>query len=1137
MAQQSRLIELVRGSSPFDPQKKASDPGVNVWVSASAGTGKTKVLTDRILRLLLAGTDPSKILALTFTKAAAAEMRERLLTRLEDWVSLPDEALCDILTALIDAPVGEEDIQRARKLFDLVLDTGDRMKIVTLHSFCQSLLAQFPLEARVPFGFKVLDEEDAYLLLKASLSGTLTEKENEEDLKVLTQVFHPETFLALLEELLQKRRFLREAIAEGRDAYEERVKKVLRLSHASAEEIKVNFWEASLPTLLEVKLLAEALQAGSSKDQRKAALLKEWEGLLTAQKQEEALAFLPRYTALFLTKEGEVRKTLATQKALKAAPQLSAFLEQEAGRTYALEQALRQLTLFQISKALFGIGTTVYRNYQTLKTRFKHLDYEDLIEKTAALLREESLSPWVLFKLDGGVDHILIDEAQDTNARQWAIVDALLQEFFGGEGARKNKRTLFVVGDEKQAIYSFQGTDPNIFTSMKHYYAAKVFAAKEGWKEVSMTLSFRSSPPILAFVDKVFSIPQMRKNLAGLLEEDISHSAHRRHLGGRVEVWPPLIEEGEEKILSLEDWLRPQKIEPTVTQRTAKRIARTIKAWIEKGKFVECRGRALWPEDILILLRQRGRFMEEMIRALKAEGIPVAGVDRMVLTEHLAVQDLLALARFLLLTRDDMSLACILKSPLFGWEEEELMMLCLHRGDKTIWETLQREKHRKPLWRETEQDLRDLLGKVDYATPYQLFMDVLDVKGRYQRFLERFGGDVSDVLDVFLSVTLSCEMEEGPSLQRFLSWIEERSLEIKRELSRNHQKAVRVMTVHGAKGLQAPVVFLCDAAQKPALREALLSDEENEILLWLPPQQQESAFIQEKKSEKREALEAEYRRLLYVALTRAEEHLLICGWQGSERTIEGTWYEALLDSIRHLGVPEPDEWGGERWTYAKKGQGMPLVLEQAPRKIAQKNPPSWMFEKAKEREGLPAWQSVTEISREEEDSKEIRSSHSEAHVGMGARRGQAIHKLLEILPDLPREKREKIGRTLLRERLPRIPETERDDFLKKVLILLENPSLETRFRQKALSEQPLLGIVDGKTVLGQIDRLIFEGETITIVDYKTHVHPEAVPGKERASYEKQLRTYAKLVKDLYPTYAMKAALLWTETAQWEDVSL
>ncbi|MGH7038912.1 MAG: double-strand break repair helicase AddA, partial [Stellaceae bacterium] len=909
---------------PLAQQRRAAAPDASVWVSASAGTGKTRVLTDRLLRLLLDGTDPAHTLCLTFTRAAAAEMANRLNEELVRWATLPPRMLARALRELTGRSPDEDRTARARQLFARVLDTPGGIKIATIHAFCQSLLRRFPLEAGVSPEFAVFDERSASEALSEAAEGLVMAARDgaapalAKALAAVARHAPEERFGALMARLVAGRGKL-DGAAQGPGPFAERLGRVLALPAGAGVETLIEGFCAG-GELADLRAAAAALIAGSKTDRERGAAIACWcEG---AAERPELIA---DYAHAFLTQEGEARKTLITKGAAAAAScEAGLVLAAEAARVKAFLGQRAAAGMLAATAPLVDLGAALITRYDRHKERAGWLDYDDLVRTTRNLLERPGTAPWVLFKLDGGIEHILIDEAQDTNPEQWQIVAALAEEFFAGEDPQGRRRTVFAVGDAKQSIFSFQGTDPRAFVRMRQRFEERINAARQPWLTVPLELSFRSTAPVLRAVDAIFRQPEAQDGV-GINGAEIRHLAARAGQAGLVELWPPVKPEPEdEPQLPL---ARARAAQPSA--RLAAAIAETIRRWIDAGEQLEARDRPLRPGDVMVLVRRRNSFLGELLRALKQRQIAVAGADRLVLAEQLAVQDLIALGRFLLLPEDDLTLATVLKGPLFGISEDALFDLAHGRGEERLWDRLRARAAADPDLRRIAERLLALLARADFVPPYELYAEILGKDGGRRAMLERLGSEAADPIEEFLSLALAHERDHVPSLHGFLRWLSVGETEIKRDFAARERDEVRILTVHGAKGLEAPVVFLPDTMQVPSSRTDLLWTEDDGLPLWRPRNDFPiPRYDREREAVRRREMQ-EYRRLLYVALTRAQDRLYICGWETRKPASASCWYALCRAGLREAATSFDFDAGaligGDGWT----GPGLRLSGAQS----------------------------------------------------------------------------------------------------------------------------------------------------------------------------------------------------------------
>ncbi|MET0271294.1 MAG: double-strand break repair helicase AddA [Sphingomonas sp.] len=1118
-------------ASPLFPlegaQARASDPSELVWLTASAGTGKTHVLSARVLRLLLNGVAPEAILCLTFTKAGAAEMAQRIHERLALWVQMKPQALAKDLFALGE-PHDEAALAKARTLFAYVIDApGGGLRIQTIHSFCQTLLGGFPSEAGLTPGFRPLDPREAGVLGRRTLADMVTAAERGGS-------------LGLVDDLQTLSRRLGEAGVEGYlrrcaaapDAMEAlgpgiaaRVRRALRVPAGDVEALIATACADDCPADHPVRFDHAALRSIAAAN----AAWGTATGLAAADRAAAFLAAGPAGRAallddvagLVLTKDGSPRKASAKLAALAA--DYAGDAARLADSCAALADLRRRAALADLMSAGLRAGQAFARAYADAKRTAGVLDFDDLIRLAEQLLLAEGVGDWVRYKLDQATDHILVDEAQDTNTHQWTIVAALAAEFWAGEGARSGRpRTIFTVGDFKQAIYGFQGTDPIAFRAAGLSFARRAESVDREMLSLSLDRSFRSTPPVLEVVDRV--IDELGPERFGLDEPPNPHVSARPGLPGTVTLWRPLVSgeaAGDDE--AEEGWLDDASLE------FARRLARQVRDWLDDPFPLAIRKRDVRPEDILILVRSRGTLASLIVARLHAEGVPVAGVDRLRLTAPLAVRDLLAAIRFALQPGDDLSLASLLVSPLFGLTQDELYAVGFGR-EGTLWAAL-RDGGRHP---EARIGLADILARADYGTPHELLEWMLSgpLQGR-AKLLARLGPEARDPIEELVNAALAFETDEVPSLQRFLDWFDRGDVDVTRDPSAPLD-AVRVMTVHGAKGLQAPVVILADAAKDPE------SGRRIDIGWSLEPEMPPAPVIRPRKDEMAgplaEALalaeereRQEHWRLLYVAATRAEERLVVGGALGPRAKGEPppqSWYRAMEDALSGLGAEWEDDanWGQARHY---RGLAAPAPLRGGARRAASQPSvrsalPDWLHRPppAEERPPRPLAPSAGARDR-------VADPPPNAAMRVAADRGRLLHALFERLPAIAPDDRADAADRWLAGAAGVTDPAERRRLIADACKIIGDARFADLFRPGALAEAPIAAVVDGRVIAGTVDRLLVTDERILVVDFKTTRRVPAGLDAVPPLHAEQMAAYRDALEAVFPGRTVEAALLYT----------
>ena len=1132
-------------------QHRASDPRASVWVGASAGTGKTKVLTDRVLRLLLGGTAPERVLCLTFTRAAAAEMALRISSELARWTVAEEEALAAAVSALTGTRPARATLDRARRLFATVLDVPDGLKIQTIHAFCQSLLRRFPLEAGVAPNFQIADERMSTTLLGAARARLLgaarpgAEGPLPAALATMTAVVGEEDFGALLAAVSRDRdRFAalidrhggtagaiaalraRLGVAEGATADS-------LLAEASAEGA---FDRAALSAA------AGALAGGSVRDRARGQVIAAW---LAADHDARAAGFAA-YGRAFLRQDGGPLRSLITKQPAQARPEAAEALVREQGRLAAVHERWNAARVAESSAALIEVAARHLAYYGAEKARHAVLDYGDQIAISRSLLGRAGLAPWVLYKLDGGLDHLLIDEAQDTSPAQWAVIAALADEFFAGEGARAVPRTLFAVGDEKQSIFSFQGADARALAAAHRRFRHRAEAAGKPWESLPLAESFRSTAAVLAAVDAVFARPEARAGVTAE-GEPIRHRVHRAGAGGRVELWPPV---APEETTAPAPWALPVAREAAddPAARLAALIAERVAQWTQgpaaagDDAWLEARGRPVRPGDVLVLVRRRGPFVDHLLRAFKARAVPVAGIDRMVLTEQLAVMDLIALGAFCLLPGDDLTLATVLKSPLIGLDDDALYTLAHGRGDASLWATLARRRGERAAFEDAHRALVSLIAAANAVAPFAFYGEVLGARGGRAALLGRLGPESGDAIEEFLALALAYGRRHPPSLQGFLHWVQDGRAEVARDFEQGRDE-VRIMTVHGAKGLEAPVVFLPDTMRKPGARDPLVWLENEQAasgagvpegLLWPGRMSREDPLTRAARARARTAQDEEYRRLLYVAMTRAEDRLYVCGWRGRDAAPEDCWYALVraglesLDGTEALVLPEGALPEGTAAAGAGLVHAAPQTAPLAPRAALppeREAPPPLPAELRTAPAAEPAAPrplAPSRAGREPAPRSPIDDSGRRARL-----RGIAAHRLLEHLPALAPDARPAEARRLLGKKYD-LDEGERQALAETVIALIADPAFAALFAPGALVEAPIAATVGDRVIAGQIDRLLVGEREVVALDYKSGHAPPADEAAVPEAYRAQMESYRAALAAVFPGRKISCGLLFID---------
>ncbi len=1088
-------------------QIRAADPTASTWVSANAGSGKTRVLTDRVARLLLQNVPPGKILCLTYTKAAASHMQTQLFARLGEWAMLPDGILTQRLADLGEdtASVTADFLRHARTLFARALETPGGLKIQTIHSFCASLLRRFPLEAGVSPQFQEMDER----------SG---KKLREDILERLADGPTRAAFDAMATYLSgdDPDKFIRELVS-NRNAFARRLSQPeiwatldLPKGYDEAEYLRrvLPDWAGEvLPDL------QTALQGGKANDLKNAAAMDDINWRNPAMDDAIALETMFVFGSDPKLKNPDCVKTSFPTKDVRAAhpdlfdavQQLMTLFQDEKPNRRALATGRKTLALHRFAQAFLP-------EFDRLKQIRGWLDFDDLILKARALLSSSTMAQWVLFKLDGGIDHILVDEAQDTSPAQWAVIARLAEEFSTGESARDVARTLFVVGDEKQSIYSFQGADPAAFAQMRGHFQGRLNAAGESLNRHDLLYSFRSSTTILRLVDTVL-------HNDGGNRPEVTHRAFHGDLPGRVDLWPflPKPEKAEKAV-----WYEPLDVlapnDPSLA--LAARIADAIKGILDRGEALPTTkgSRKITAGDFLILVQRRSGLFHEIIRALKDRDLPVAGADRLKIGGELAVRDLSAVLSFMATPEDDLSLAAALRSPLFRLSEGDLFHLAYGRKGY-LWPELRKQKAR---FAEAFAILDDLLAKADFQRPYELIERILTHHKGREYLIARLGKEAEDGIDALLLQALQYEQLEPPSLTGFLGWMDADESDIKRQMG-GQSREIRVMTVHGAKGLESPIVILPDTARRNPPQAGEIVVIKGGLAVWKPAQADSPALVREALDARRTFLQQERGRLLYVALTRAQNWLIICG-AGDVGKNGASWYSQIDQALEGIGAETVTFQGHQIRRFAPLVWDMPAGNPTPARDQRVPDVPDWA-----RRPAPPAPLPALAINPSNlGGAKVVENPQSGLDEPAALRRGTRIHALLEHLSaHAPADWPHQAGRILASL------DGDTGDLaalLKEVGAVLSKPAHAPLFAPGTLAEVGITARIKNTPLDGIIDRLVILPDRVLAVDFKSNADVPDDARKVPEGILRQMGAYAAALGEIYPDHAIETAILWTKTA-------
>lgn len=1123
-------------------QHEASDPAASVWVAANAGSGKTHVLAQRVIRLLLRGVAPAKILCLTFTKAAAANMAGRVFDALAAWTRLSDEELCKAILATGAPAPGAADLKAARRLFARAVETPGGLKIQTIHAFCERLLHLFPFEANAPSRFEVADEaRQAELLLRAQhevFAAAATDERLGEQVQRVAEECGASDFPDLIKEAMAHRARFRE---RGRD---DDPGSALRraLGLAPGQDLAAIEREMAEDGVAPARWreIAAFLDGGGKTDQKRASLLRDAASAYELGRRDGDLeTCLASYLAIFFIDNGRGNKaaSILTKGLAGERPDIADELYAEQERLDGLRPLRKAASTFDRTMALEAIVVAIVARYEAMKAARGVLDFEDLVDRASALL-ERSDARWVLYKLDAGIDHILVDEAQDTSAEQWRILEELTTDFAAGETRSPARRTFFAVGDEKQSIFSFQGAAPHMFGEMRRKFETRFAAGSEGFAYVRLSQSFRSAPGVLAAVDKVFEHGEHKSGLVAANDVWMPHESLKRQLPDLVEIWPPV---GARSSEDPSDWRLPLDLldAQDPASLVAERVACKIAALVAKGsgEYVHDgqtrRLRPVGAGDVMILVRRRDAFFEAVIRALKRARVPVAGVDRLELAEHIAVADLIAAGRAALLPEDDLNLACVLKSPLIGLDDDDLLAIAPKR-ETSLFAALGASSDPRCAaafeqigrWRERAA-----------LSPFAFYSRLLCAEGGRRAMEARLGPEARDAIDEFLRLALAHDGEPAPSLVAFLNDVESMECSIRRDMEAGLD-AVRVMTVHAAKGLEAKIVFLPDTCSAPSANHAPKIFElgggsgDDSIIAWSPRRDADCAATATARERALRLAEEEYRRLLYVALTRAEERLYIAGFHGEREPSQISW-AAMIDAAL-CGDRDFERaaafWDSSEQILRRATPGAAQLSDGSGRAVeieAASDNPAWLWRAAPPEPNAPPPLRPSNALAAADRRGEARLSPAKREA---LRRGSLTHALLQYLPGLAPLNRRAAGLAFLSARADDLDMREKERLIDDALRVIEAPALSELFGPGSKAEVSVAGkaaLASGRVmeVVGQVDRICETRNEVLIADFKTGAPCSAE--ETPAPYLLQMALYRAVLAPLWPEKNLRLMLIWT----------
>ena len=1090
----------------------ASDPKLSVFVSANAGTGKTRALTHRVFRLLLNGVKPDSILCVTYTKAAAAEMQQRLQNTLSRWAVCSESELISDLTEMSEPNPSQEKILISRQLFAHILDNEDGPRIETIHSFCQKILSRFPIEAGVPPGFDLITESESNEILQQRLVKLFSTSAGhiKQKLHFLAKITDERTLGQYLIQILQKRdiieKFATDPSSAGR--FKEHLKIQIgckSMDNFSAEKLSMITQIKQLP----FQKMANALNGGGKNDKEAALKIKRWAGLLPQQAEAEFSLLVEVFFS-----GGDPKKRIGTKAVRELNPELDGYISEAQRLILEYMQTQNGVYTGELSFHILSLAAELYLSFQHQKFSHGVLDFDDLIFFTNQLLQKQQIHAWVRWKLETAIQHVLVDEAQDTSPMQWSVISSLLSEFFETEDGEALPRTFFAVGDYKQSIYSFQNADPNVFIAKQAEIKEQADQYKKPFKQVSLSKSYRSSASILSFVDSVMQ----DERIIGVGDTYVPHGLHWTSLSGSVELWPVVESRKKPPTASF----MPIEIELIETAEVilAERIALHIKAILESGSD-NILGRAVRPNDIMILVRKRDSFLANLRAALISARISVSPPDRIILQNQIEIQDLLALADVCLSPEDDLQLASILKSPLLELQEEDLQELAIARGKASLFSRLKEYEKSECSKGLACRKLVEWRSRAGIQDVFSFFNQILIGDRLVDAFIKRLGIGVIESFNGFLQEILAFEKAGNLELSQFVRSFRDSHGILKRDNSATTYPQVRLLTIHGSKGLEAPIIYLPDMLTAKTPSDTLTFSQE--WIYWTENSNFAPPFITEIRNAEKEKIKREDDRLLYVALTRAKQALIIAGWEApSRRVIKNSWYELLKDTISNdPACVDIDGILKLQFVPSTKPQNLDELSIEQDQIISAV--PNWYDELPDTCIGTK--DAIIRPSEWQSDKHQI-EPHKKGQL-KALERGNLIHTLLERLPLLHESDQEISAIRYIKKQMPKLSEEEVTTLFEEVYSILHHKDCSDLFSKESLAETAIIGRIGELEISGQIDRLIVTDSYIKLADFKTG-QPSASPPE---AYVRQMALYMGLLKQIYTGRPFHCFLIWTQSAE------
>lgn len=1001
-----------------------TDVTASIWVAASAGTGKTKSLIDRIIALLVCGVSPSKILCLTYTKNAATEMMLRLNSFIYKWSSATNQ---EIISDLNKMGLSSIFLNNAKNL------SNQNIKIETIHSFCQDIIDSFPVESGVMPNNHICSDSERDKLIESAYLRVLQNTDLHQDISFVLR--YKSSILNIFKENIQViRKFFEHYKVDNRDD----ISKMFQMFFGTEDFCDAD--ENQIPELLcqecHKKLAANIAQSIQLEYPDYADILLKF-------------AINPSYniTDIFLKADGEQKSRVVRSEIIRKL-NIESELQELADLAFQINEQRNNLILFKLNVSFMHVAFELHKQYTYLKNNGNVIDYDDIIITAANILKNHA---HVRQAVDNMIEHVLVDEAQDTSTSQWDIVKLITSEFFTNQDSQK---TVFVVGDYKQSIYSFQGADFELFSTMHDYFKEQVVACGQKWYDVKLNTSYRSGQAIIQFVNQVFdsTFP------------DSKHLTIRMASESRVIINPiyKIDSDPEKQLASL--------------KQIACDIAEYINNFIKSKTFLPSKMRAAQPGDFMLLSQRRSMLQTLIADELRKVNINCSSSDRLILSEELIVEDILSLMKFCVFPNDDLNLAILLKSPIIGISEDELFELCTGRGNASLWNYLC----------ERYSELCEKLNRyISTISPYEFLMQMI-INGDADKLVNHIGGNSSDAFNALLDACLEYQNTNPSSIASFVKWVETSQILVKKDNAPN-KDTVSMITVHASKGLQAPVVIILDAAFVNKKFSSIVSCGND--FVFLSHTGINTAIVRSFAEAIKNREYQESKRLLYVALTRAEDHLAVYSHTSLKQAAGNSWYSFIKSSFHEI----------EDYNTTPKVMGENF-------KIASEEMDNGLMQKHK----YPVF-SVLPEPKKYDSIKNI----SEIY-------GEFVHLMLEKLPLLKIEDWPAFANSQKTE----LPMELKEEAYDEAVSVITDDKFKVIFENSISSEPELCA----NNELKRIDKLCKIGDNIVIIDFKT-----GAEDNNNSSYRKQVLEYKKLVKDVVGSLNVKAYILWTKSKHLVEI--